>query len=152
MARYCIDLYFDKKLSRQELIGRITSIAGCRAVPDEPDTYTFDQVHISLAELPHSQTPAEIRHATGLEVPAYHLEVYVHSAADEAFQERWDRVLDLLAGGEDAVAIHESECILHVQKNGQLTLDNTGETLSPHYRDYILRKRPAQQARLGILT
>ena len=151
MARYCIDLYFDKKLGREELLGRITTMAGCQRVPDEPDTYYFEHVHLSLCHLPQSRTSDEIRQATGLEVNDFHLEVYVHTAADVAFEERWDRVLDLLAGGENAVAVHESEWVLLVQRNGQLTLDNTGEMLSPCYRDYILSKRPAQLESLGRL-
>ena len=151
MARYCIDLYFDKELSREKLQGRIATMAGCQPVADQPDNYCFEHVHISLGHLTQSKTADEIRQATGLEVNDLHVEVYVHTATDEAFEERWDRALDLLADGKNAVAVHESEWILLTQRNGQLTLDDTGEILSPYYRDYILSKRPAELASLGSL-
>lgn len=151
MASYGIDLYFDKRMEREKMLQRITSLAGCKPVPDEPGTYYFEDVHVSLSNVAHSKAPAEIRQSTGLEVGSFSVEIYVNTAADEAFEERWDRALDLLASGEDAIAVHESEWILLIQRDGQLTLDNSGEVLSPYYRDYLLSRRPAKLEPLGRL-
>lgn len=151
MASYGFDLYFDKKTGREEMLQRITSLANCKPVPDEPGTYYFEDVHMSLSTPAHSKAAAEILQATGLEVGDFSVEIYVNTAADEALEERWDRALDLLANGDDAIAVQESEWVLLIQKDGQLTLDNSGEMLSTYYREHLLSKRPAKLAPLGRL-
>lgn len=84
-----------------------------------------------------------IRQSTGLEVGEFYVAIRVHTAEEGALFQKWDRTLELLSSGEDAIAIKEFCAIMFLQRDGQLTLDNSREDLSPYYRDYILSKRPA---------
>lgn len=151
MASYGFNLYFDKKLQREEMLRRIQALPDCKPVPDQAGTCYFEYVHLRLSQNAQSRTPKEIHQACGLQVGDFYVNVAVGTAADEAFEEKWDRTLDLLAPGEDAIAIKELGWILLIHRDGQLTLDNSNGMLSPHYRAYIANKRPAQIAPLGEL-
>lgn len=152
MASYGFNLYFSKKVDRQTALDRILALPGCKPDPDSPDDYWSEWVHLRLGQVDQTFIQKNIKQSTGLEVGEFYVAIRVHTAEEEAFLEKWDRTLELLSSGEDAIAIKEFCAIMFIQRDGQLTLDNSGEDLSPYYRDYILSKRPAQLAPLGLLA
>lgn len=151
MASYGFTLYFSKKLDRATALERILALPACKPDPDLTDHYWSEWVHLNLGNVDHSYTQRNIRHTTGIEAGDFYVAIRVHTAEEEAFRQKWDRTLDLLSSGEDAIALKEFCAIMFIQRDGQLTLDNSNGDLSPYYRDYILSKRPAQLAPLGLL-
>ena len=152
MASYGFTLYFSKKLDRATALKRILALPGCKPDPDSPDSYWSEWVHLNLGNVDHPYMQRNIRHTTGLEVGEFYVALRVHTADETAFRQKWDRTLELLSPGEDTIAIKEFCAIIFIQRDGQLTLDDSNGDLSPYYRDYILSKRPAQLAPLGLLS
>lgn len=152
MASYGFNLYFSKKVDRKTAAERILALPDCKPDPNSPDDYWSERVHLRLSQSDQTSLQKQIQRDTGLEVGDFYVAVRVHTAEEEAFLQKWDRILALLSDRVDAIAIKEFCAIMLTQRDGQLTLDSSGEDLSPHYRDYILSKRPAQLAPLGLLT
>ena len=146
MASYGFKLYFSKSLDREEMRRRITAFPDCRPDPDGPDMYWADWVHFGLGNLNLAHTQKEIHHALGLEVGDFYVSLKVFVPDEEAFFQKWDRALDLLAFGEDAVALKEFGFPMLLQKDGKLTLDSSEKGMSAYYRDYVLSKRSAELA------
>lgn len=151
MPSFGFKLYFAPSVHRDEMRRRILALPECKPKPDQPDSYWSSYVNFHLGNLDQEQKQKEILHTTGLEVGDFYVSLKVYTGDEEAFKEKWDRALDLLAHGEDAVAIQEFESILLIQKKNQLTLDSPSQDLAPYYRDYILSKRTAELAPLGNL-
>jgi len=151
MSSFSVCLYFSKSVGREEMRRRITALPECRPDPEEPGMYWAGQVHISLGDVGQEYKVTEIRHTVGLEVGDFYVNLTVFGGDEEGFFEKWDRALDLLAYGEDAVAIRESAFVMLVQKNGKLTLDSSGKGMSDFYREYVLTKHQAELAPFGQL-
>lgn len=58
-----------------------------------------------------------------------------------------DVVLDILAGGEDAVAVYQSERIMLMQKGGKLYVD--ASQMSEDSVEQLRRRRECQEKDLG---
>ncbi len=89
----------------------------------------------------------DIESRTGIRTGNFSLDVGVHSFSQADTNFMLDTVLDILAGGEDVVAVYLSERIMLMQKGGQLCVDSS--QMSPESVDQLRRRRDCQIQDLG---
>ena len=142
MADFSLGLYFEKSVTRADLVTRISALP--ELVVEDVDNYWSGPVHLVF----HDGGLARIQSRLASD---FCLEVGVHSYARESSRRMNEVLVSLLAGGQDAIGVFDFNDIAFTQSAGQLTLDSSDAVFADEDRADFRQARPCAEAPLGRL-
>ena len=147
MSSYFYELYFAESVQPATLRERVQALPGVKPDPEAPDQYWVGRVHLMLDCEDAEEMIEFIQPRTGIRTGSFSLDVGVHSFSQADTNLMLDVVLDILAEGEDAVAVYQSERIMLMQKDGKLSVD--ASQMSQDSLAQLRRRRGCQEKDLG---
>ena len=152
MAKFSVNLYFPKSLSREEALRRLAALPNRGPGSEAPEVGSTGNVSWQIGNTDHQYTADRIQRSTGMPVGDFYIRLTVSQPDDATMLEKWDRIVDLLEYGEDTVCLYQLEDVLLLQKDGKLTLDSQSDYQSDLFRDHVRRRRQAEVKALGCLV
>ena len=149
MSSYFYELYFAESVQPGTLRERVQALPGARPDPEAPDQFWVGRVHLMLDCEEAEEMIDSIEPRTGIRTGSFSLDLGVHSFSQADTNLMLDVVLDILSGGEDAVAVYQSERIMLMQKDGKLYVNSS--RMSQDSADHLRRRREFQEKDLGPL-
>lgn len=147
MSSYFYELYFTDSVQQATVKERVQNLPGIKPDPQSPDQFWIGRVHLMIDGEDAEEMIPDIQSRTGIRTGNFSLDVGVHSFSQADTNLMLDTVLDILSGGEDAVAVYLSEQIMLMQKNGQLSAD--GSRMSEDSLSHLRRRRDCPDQNLG---
>ncbi len=147
MSSYFYELYFADSVQPATLRERVLALPEVKPDPEFPDQYWVGRVHLVLDCEEAEEMIDSIEPRTGIRTGSFSLDVGVHSFSQNDTNLMLDLVLDILAEGEDAVAVYLSERIMLMQKDGKLYVDSS--QMGQDSVDHLRRRRELQEKDLG---
>lgn len=135
-------LYFDKSVSRAELVERISALP--ELVVEDSENYWSGPVHLVFHELGREKVQSLVSADVCLDVGVY-------SFQQEPGRKMVDVILSLLAPGQDVVAVCDFSDVAFIQRGGELTLDSSDAVWGDEDRARFQARRPCALAVLGRL-
>ena len=146
MSSYFYELYFTESVQAGTIRERVLALPGVKPDPEYPDQYWVGRVHLVLDCEEAEEMIDCIEPRTGIRTGSFSLDVGVHSFSQAHTNLMLDVVMDILAGGEDVVAVYLSERILLMQKDGEIHVD---PRIGPDSVDRLRSRRECQEKDLG---
>ncbi|MBX3168585.1 MAG: hypothetical protein KF760_14305 [Candidatus Eremiobacteraeota bacterium] len=147
MSSYFYELYFADSVQPATLRERILALPEVKPDPQSPDQFWVGRVHLVLDCEDAEEMLDSIEPRTGIRTGSFSLDVGVHSFSQADTNLMLDVLMDILAEGEDAVAVYLSERIMLMQKDGKLYVDSS--QMSKDSVDQLRRRRECQEKDLG---
>ena len=147
MSSYFYELYFAESVQPATLRERVRALPRVKPDPEAPDQYWVGRVQLMLDCEEAEEMIDCIQPRTGIRTGSFSLDVGVHSFSQADTNVMLDVVLDILAGGEDAVAVYLAERIMLMQKGGELYVD--ASQMSEDSVEQLRRRRECQEKDLG---
>lgn len=151
MAKFSVNLYFPKSLSKEEALRRLQALPNQGSNANGPEIGSSGNVSWQIGTIDHQYTADRIRQYLGMPVGDYSVRLTVTNPSDDDMLEKWDRIVDLLEYGDDTVALYELAEVLLVQKDRKLSLDTQSGYQSDIFREHVRKRRPAEAKPLGCL-